>query len=269
MSIFVQRSLTMPGAQQLIPQRLHRRIGSAVVTSETALRHSVVWACLRLRADLISTMPVDVYRRVGSQQVSVPTPRMLRKPSGERVDITEWLYSTQVDLDQYGNTLRPHHRTRRRRPAGTHRPVPRGRRHREGPKGGKLTSTGSAARPSRPDIWHEKQHTRAGLHVGLSPIASAAYSIGMYLSAQQFALDWFANGTIPSGHLKNTAKTLNKDEAGHRQGSVQGHGRQRRRLRHRQRLGLRDDRRQGQRGAVPRDDEGDTPGHLPVLQRAG
>ena len=49
--------------------------------------------------------------------------------------------------------------------------------------------------------------------IGLSPLAYAAMSIGQYLSAQQFALDWFANGSMPSGKLKNTAKKIDKDDA--------------------------------------------------------
>jgi HK97 family phage portal protein len=63
-------------------------------------------------------------------------------------------------------------------------------------------------------IWHEKQFTVAGLPVGLSPIAYAAWSIGGYLSAQKFANDWFGNGAQHSGVLKNTVKqTLTPEES--------------------------------------------------------
>jgi HK97 family phage portal protein len=58
------------------------------------------------------------------------------------------------------------------------------------------------------EVWHEKQYTVGGLPVGLSPVAYAAWSIGEYLSIQDFALDWFGNGAIPSAHLKNTSRTL-------------------------------------------------------------
>src|ERR1044072_1991473 len=51
------------GAQDLIPTRTSAKAGAVTVTNDTTMRHSAVWACLRLRADLISTMPVDVYRR--------------------------------------------------------------------------------------------------------------------------------------------------------------------------------------------------------------
>jgi HK97 family phage portal protein len=193
------------GAQDLIPQRQQSRTaGTVMVNSDTAMRHSAVWACLRLRGDLVSTMPVDQYRRVLGIQVEIPAkPPILVQPGGERVDICEWMYSTQVDLDRGGNTF------------------------------GLITERNAANLPQRIDlmplnectvlvkkgvvsyriagkeypaekVWHERQFTISGLPFGLSPVAYAAWSIGQYQSAQQFALDWFGTGGVPKGHLKNT-----------------------------------------------------------------
>jgi HK97 family phage portal protein len=79
---------------------------------------------------------------------------------------------------------------------------------------GELAGYRVAGEMYSPDtIWHEKQYTVAGLHVGLSPVAYAAWSIGEYLSIQEFALDWFGNSTVPAAQLKNTAKTLSPEEA--------------------------------------------------------
>lgn len=216
MSLFKRprRDIQGPTADQMIPRRPDRRAGSATVTAETALRHSAVWACLRLRANLVSTMPVDVYRNVDGVPVSMPKPPVLVNPGGERVGMGEWLYSSQVDLDRAGNDF------------------------------GIITAKDGLGLPARidlvpfsdvtvkvkngelhkykignkeydpADIWHEKQYTLPGLHVGLSPIAFAAWSIGEYLSIQDFALDWFGNGAVPLAHLKNTVKaTLSKTQA--------------------------------------------------------
>ncbi|MFJ8842947.1 phage portal protein [Streptomyces cyaneofuscatus] len=212
MSLFTRRG-AVQGADQLIPSRPVQRAGGVSVTPDTALRNSAVWACLRLRANLISTMPVDLYRRVGGIQVEVPKPPVLVNPGGERVDIVEWLYSSQFDLDRSGNSV------------------------------GIITAVDGLGFPARIDlvpiaevtvkvrkgelyryrigseefdasrIWHEKQYTMSGMHVGLSPVAFAAWSIGEYLSIQQFALDWFSNGAVPSAHLKNTAKTISPESA--------------------------------------------------------
>lgn len=188
--------------------RASGRTGTVHVTNETALRTSAVWACLRLRADLISTMPVDVFRTVDGRAVEVPKPPVLTMPGGESCEIEEWMYSTQFDLDRAGNAF------------------------------GVITQVDALGRPARielaqlgqvtvkvedgrivryrigneefyPDqIWHEKQFTVAGLHVGLSPTAYAAWTIGEYQSIQEFALDWFGNGAKPAAMLKNTAKVL-------------------------------------------------------------
>lgn len=214
MSLFARRGAPAPTADQQIPQRPTQRAGTAVVTADTALRHSAVWACLRLRANLVSTMPVDLYRRVGGIQVEVPTPPVLLNPGGSRIpDIVEWMYSTQFDLDRSGNTfgiitakdgLGFPARIELVPVADVTVKV----------RGGKLSKYRIGNEDFNPEqIWHERQYTLSGMHVGLSPVAYAAWSIGEYLSVQQFALDWFGNGAVPSAHLKNTNKTVDPDAA--------------------------------------------------------
>jgi HK97 family phage portal protein len=157
-------------------------------------------------------MPVDVFRRVGDIQVEMTKPPILVNPGGERVDISEWMYSSQVDLDRAGNTF------------------------------GLITERNGAGLPQRIDlqpinvcsildrsgvisyridgkiypadqVWHERQFTVAGLPVGLSPVAYAAWSIGQYQSAQRFALNWYGTGGVPKGHFKNTVLTEITKEA--------------------------------------------------------
>jgi HK97 family phage portal protein len=208
-----QERTTPITAGDLIPPRPVGYKGTQLVTPDTAMRHSAVWACLRLRANLISTLPVDTYRRVDGRQVAVPNSAVLVNPGGDRVNILEWLYSTQVDLDRAGNCF------------------------------GVITQTDGYGFPARIDlvplasvtvrargadiigykidqteyspeqIWHEKQYTLPGLHVGLSPVAYGAWTIGEYLSIQEFATDWFNKGGIPAAELKNTARTLDAGEA--------------------------------------------------------
>ena len=204
MSLFGKKRLFGIGsAADMIPVRTSATGAAVPVTNDTAMRHSAVWACLRLRGDLVSTMPVDVFRKVGDIQIEMTKPPILVNPGGERVDIIEWMYSTQVDLDRCGNTI------------------------------GLITERNSLNLPQRIDlqpmnvcsilekngvisyridgtiypaekVWHERQFTVAGLPVGLSPVAYAAWSIGQYQSAQKFALSWYGTGGVPKGHFKNT-----------------------------------------------------------------
>jgi HK97 family phage portal protein len=206
-----QRGLSIP-AEAYVQPRSMGRPGIPAVTSDTAMRHSAVWACLRLRANLVSTMPVDVFRRVNGQQIEVPKPPILVNPGGERVDMQEWLYSSQVDLDRAGNvfgliTERDGVGMPRRidlQPVNECSFVI---------QNGKEWYRISGVLHDPKDVWHERQYTVSGLPVGLSPVAYAAWSISEYLSIQDFALDWFGNGGVPLAHLKNNSKTIDPDNA--------------------------------------------------------
>jgi HK97 family phage portal protein len=222
MSLFGRQRRAFQGmtAEEYIRYDRSLRVGpgSAMVTNDTALRHSAVWACLRLRANLVSTMPVDVFRDVNNVPIEVPKPPVLVNPGGERVDAQEWLYSSQIDLDRAGNGVGLITET-----AGTGLParidlqpigecavVPTEKSARA-PDGWMWRICGKKYFPD--EVWHEKQYTVSGLPVGLSPVAYAAWTIGEYLSIQDFALDWFGNGGVPAQHLKNTKQTLDSKKA--------------------------------------------------------
>ena len=211
MSLFA-RSLSFPNAQQLVNDRTAHR-SQPFVSSDSALRHSAVWACRRLRADLVSTMPIDVYKDFDGVKVEQKKPVMFITPGGDEVDWCEWTYSSTDDLDATGNTVGvitakdANGLPQRIELAPFDEVSIKGR-------GARIESFRIAGTAYTPDkIWHEKQYTRPGLPIGLSPIAYAAMSIGGYLSAQEFARDWFLGGGIPSARLKNTAKTINPTEA--------------------------------------------------------
>lgn len=204
------------GIQDLLPAdtiRGRQQVPVPSISSDQALRHSAVWSAIRLRANLLSTLPVDVFRYEGSRQIQQPKPTVLVNPGGERVDMLEWLYSSQVELDRSGNSI------------------------------GIIRELDSAGYPRRIDlkqtalcsvlmegeelvgyringvkypvnqIWHEKQYTISGLHVGLSPVAYAAYQLSEYQSVLEFALSWFSNSAVPRVSLKNTEHKITAKES--------------------------------------------------------
>lgn len=216
---WLQRDATLTTPEQLLADRRALRTGGVLVTNDTAMRHSAVWASLRLRADLVSTMPIDVFRRINGVQVEVPAPPVLVTPGGPRVGALEWRYSTQLDLDRAGNTFG----------LITERSAVKGADGRGLPAridlvglgdvtvratGAEITKYVIAGVEYDPwDVWHEKQFTVAGLPLGLSPVAYAAWTIEESLNAQEFARDWFAGGAVPMAELKNTAKKIDKAQA--------------------------------------------------------
>lgn len=188
-----------------------RMMSSAHVSPSKALTSSAVWACRRLRADLISTMPVDVYRRVSGMQVEAPKPPVFASPDG-KIDLLEWMYSTQFDLDSSGNAF------------------------------GLITARDGSGIPTRVElvpleevtvkskdnvvsyrfggtdydaeqVWHERQFTTSGSAVGLSPSAYAASSMSSYLSAQEFTRAWFSGHGIPAAMFRNKSKTVTPAES--------------------------------------------------------
>lgn len=182
------------------------------VDRDSSLRSSVKWACLRLRSDLISTTPLDVFKqRDGDLLVPVDTPAVLRSPDGER-DLSEWLYASQFDLDECGNAVGlitardrlgyPAHIELVDAASVVLRRV-----------GGTLQWRVDNEIVDPADLWHERQFSVSGSPLGLSPTAYAALSLSGGLSAAEFAASWFSGQAIPAAHLRNAEKRLNKTEA--------------------------------------------------------
>lgn len=213
------RRSTAATADSLLRDRIGARTSATRVTTTTAMRHSAVWACTRLRADLVSTMPLDCFRTLPSTPVTieVPKPPVLVEPSshgdGHPIDLSEWMYSSQMDLDRHGNAV-----GLIRAWDGQGLPARIDLVPAEDVSmrvsGGVVIEYRIGSKTYAPrEVWHERQYTVPGLHVGLSPITYAAWSIGGYLSAQEFALDWFQGGAQPSATLKNESKEIDATEA--------------------------------------------------------
>lgn len=197
---------------EVVPPRPSWGKGTSV-SAKSALRQSAVWGAITLRADLMSSFPIDVYRRVGNIQVEVPKPPILVNPSGGPMTMREWMYSTQMDLDRVGNC---YGLIRERDNAGKPRRIDLVS-HEDvivRVKDDVVSYIIKNKTYTADEVWHEKQYTLPGHVMGMSPIAHAAWSLGIWASAAEFAADWFGNhGMIPSGTLRNTKKTLQPGEA--------------------------------------------------------
>lgn len=176
------------------------------LTPEQALKNSVWWAGLVLKSDLMSTFPVDVVRDVGGILVPVPNAGPLFISPSPGVMLNEHLYNRAWSLNSIGNSVGI---IRERNAYGLpsqvelvpmHTVVARmdGFRIREW----KIDNV----RYSKSEIWHERQFTQAGFELGLSPLAQAAWSMNLYESTQEFAAEWFGNGLLPRGVLRNTKR---------------------------------------------------------------
>lgn len=193
--------------QFIAPGRRGSYRGRTVRATE-ARQQSVVWAAQRLRADLVSLMPVDVFREVGTIAVKVKPPAVLTTPSawadGQPMTFGEWIGSGQMDVDAHGNSFGII-----RAVDALNKPAQIDLMQTEDVtariRNGRILEYRICGEKTDPrHVWHERQFTVGGLPLGLSPIAHAALAIVGSAGAQSFATDWFANGAIPSAHLKNT-----------------------------------------------------------------
>ncbi|MGN7703509.1 phage portal protein [Cellulosimicrobium sp. 22601] len=206
MSLFRRSS----AAHEVLSIGRQARARGRAVRSTEARQQSVVWAACRLRSDVLSLMPIDVFRKRGEISYRVPPPPVLVTPSfwtdgdSQPMSIGEWLGSSQMDLDTHGNAFGIIRAT-----DGLGKPAQIDLVQAEDVtariKGGRILHYRICGEKTDPvHVWHERQFTVGGLPLGLSPIAHAALSILGASGAQTFATDWFANGAVPSAHLKNT-----------------------------------------------------------------
>lgn len=217
-----KRALTLG---QMIGERARtsRTSSARFITAEEARKNSVWWAGLTLRANLMSTFPVDVVRSVDDLLVPIGSPGPLISTPFPGVGITRFLWNRQWDLDSSGNHVGIITARNAFGLPSQIEQVPLDVVHAQ--MNGRNVSFWriDGKRYETYQIWHETQYTMSGVALGLSPLAYAARSLGIYDSTQEFALDWFGNGSLPRGALRNTKKDMlsNKERDNAKEGFKQ------------------------------------------------
>jgi phage portal protein BeeE len=87
--------------EQLLADEARPTAAGEPVTTETALRLSTVWGCVRLLSDSVSTLPLHVYR--GEDRDPIPTPTLLQRPSADFPELGDWLWAIMASLLLRGN----------------------------------------------------------------------------------------------------------------------------------------------------------------------
>ncbi len=183
-------------------------------SADQAMRHTAVWAAVRLRADLLGSLPVDVFERQKDGSTKpVDPPQILTHPSADaRID--EFLTMACVSQDLRGNAVGEIVKwDDYGRPEQIELWHPDEWSLRRDPVTGALVEAwfgGKQVPIAR--VWIARAYRIAGLPWGLSPIAYAANTISAGLSAQEFGLDWFGDGVHPSAVLE-TDQTIDEEQA--------------------------------------------------------
>ncbi len=215
MSLFRRDAVTYA---DLIPSRMGGGEVDMKPSTSQAMRSSVLWAGLHLRASLVSMMPVDVYRKLpDGTRVLDDTPAVLMHPDeyaeGKPTRIGQWLYASEMALGGWGNSLGiVHSITGNKTPARVEL-VPDSDvvMRIKGTKVVEYKFGGEVVKPQF--VWHERRHLLPGVPVGMSAVLHGAMAVNGGLAANRFIGNWFSNQAIPAGWFKQTRKTIDQKDA--------------------------------------------------------
>lgn len=194
-----------------------RRYGGSftpgTITAESAMRHSAVWSSVNLIADLISTLPVDEFRRTPGRPVREEEPSpILTDPDRElppEALFRQALVSTLLRGNATGLILE---RDELLYPTKTTVLHPDEVSYRREGKLGRLQVRWNGQTLGPDEYWRLVGYTFPGSPVGMSPISYVAETIGLGRNAQLFGLDWFRNGAHPSAVLTNENLQTHSEE---------------------------------------------------------
>jgi HK97 family phage portal protein len=180
------------------------------VSTDQALRLSAVWACIRLLADCISTLPLHAYR--GDDQLD-ELPPLLREPAAG-TPLHDWLYQAVVSLLTRGNV----YGIVTARSGATMLPSQVELAHPD--KVAASTDTDGVTtwrlggeELDRADLWHVRAYSFPGAVLGLSPIEYARQTLGLGLAAEKFGAQFFGDGATPSGTPTTAAAATSPSSA--------------------------------------------------------
>lgn len=184
--------------------------GGWPVSGEAAMRHWAVWACVRIVADVLSTLPIDVY--TGDTQPVSPTPSRLVNPSAYATKI-QWLWQVGASLLLHGNAYGLYGAfDRLGYPTQVDLISPAGVTAERDKATGRKVFKVHGQTLSTDQVWHLPGPQFPGDLEGMSPIRYASKTIGLGLDAEQFGSDLLRNGIKPGAVFSMDAK-IDDDQA--------------------------------------------------------
>jgi HK97 family phage portal protein len=186
--------------EQLLAEEGRPTASGEPVTTDSALRLSTVWGCVRLLADSVSTLPLHVYR--GDDRDPIPTPPLLQRPSADFTELADWLWAVMASLLLRGNAWG----VVTGRSGSTLLPAQVDLVHPDRvaittEEGRRIIRIGGQ-KYDREDLFHVKAYPWPGQLEGLSPIAYAREAIGLGLGAERYGARFFAGADLPIGFLE-------------------------------------------------------------------
>lgn len=175
------------------------------VGRESALRQAAVWACVRLLAEDVASLPVQTFTRDGERRQQVAKPRWMVAPNPE-FNWFEVVQQLMAGLLTDGNGPLEIVRDRFQEPVEVWNRDPRTvelQRRSDGRPEFRVTpENGSAYTVPWENMLYVRGFMLPGGTRGLSPLSYARESIGEGIAAQQFGAKFFSQGAYAGGLIE-------------------------------------------------------------------
>jgi len=184
------------------------------VNAETALKLATVWACVRMRSQTISSLPLHIYDSNKHIAADHPLYRILHDTPNADMVASEYWEAMIASLDLWGNAYSLISRNAAKAVVSLEILNPEKMtviRSKSGEITYKYESNGKTITYYEDDVLHIKGFTVDGL-VGLSPIKYQANTMGMQIDANNAAAQEFKNNLKVGGFLKSGEKVLSKEQ---------------------------------------------------------
>lgn len=179
-----------------------------------AMRHWAVWACARVVADAVSTLPVDLLHGSGSAATPVdPLPTILQRPSAH-LDRVDWLSQVIVSLLTTGNAYGlVASRDRMEYPTQINLVAPGTITAQIDPDTGRKVYKSQNGRTlSDEQVWHRTGLVWPGDVVGMDPVSYFVRTITLGLEAERYGADYYQQGAHPTA-VATTEHPIDADQA--------------------------------------------------------
>jgi len=189
-------------------------LSPVLASGQGAMRHWAVWACVRVVADAVSTLPVDLLQGSGSSAVPVdPLPQILQRPSAH-LDRVDWLHQVMVALLTTGNAYGlVASRDRLEYPTQINLVPPGTITAQIDPDTGRKVYKGRNGKTfSEEQVWHRTGMVWPGDVVGMDPVSYFVRTINLGLEAEKYGADYFQQGAHPTA-VATTDQEVTKDQA--------------------------------------------------------
>lgn len=190
-----------------------RTYSGVTVDDEQAMRLGAVWQCVDLLAELVSTLPIDQFKRVGTGLPQpMPSSPLLVDPIGDGSGFEVWCrqvmeslllrgnafgFVTDIDDQMYPRNIEVLHPDR----------VSARRDKTFGPVDWYIDDKEVDKWPAGP-LWHLAAYNSPGSPVGRSVIRYAAETIGLGIATRKFGAQWFGDGAHPTSVIEHDTEPM-------------------------------------------------------------